>query len=89
MFMKLILLGDKNKNYNGEFKCCFIDGDETYCLSYDLSKWDSIKDNGLFGGEYYETYRPKPLKIIFDKEYDISKEDARKSYEILFLNGWR
>jgi hypothetical protein len=69
--------------------CYFIDDDKEYKLSYNLENWKNVATNGLFGGDFYESYAPRRAKLTFDHEYELEREEARELYETLYINGWR
>jgi hypothetical protein len=85
--MKLIAIGDTN--FDGKFECRFIDGETSYSLYFDLDRWKSTQENGLFGGDFFKTFNPKETIIKFDTECEVDIDEAREIYATLCLNGWK
>lgn len=74
---------------SGKFICYFhADDDQTYSLKFDLENWTDIKSNGLFGGSYIQILIPEIMHFMFNIEYDLDTEIARKVYKTLVEHGW-
>ena len=78
-----------DKNYDGMLKAQFINNNDNYELRFNLDDWHSTSTNGLVGGDFIKFLDlDQPLTMIFDQEYEVTIEDARKIYKTLFEHGW-
>lgn len=74
---------------SGKFICRFhTDDDQIYSLKYDLENWTDIKTGGLFGGSYLQILIPEVTHLVFNHEYDLDVETARRVYKTLAEHGW-
>jgi hypothetical protein len=88
MKMRIVIEGDKERNYDGVFRATFKEGDGTRVLKYDLDDWKNMVESGIIGGGYIKLLQPDMFTLEFGQEYEYKKENADKLYDALCLNGW-
>lgn len=87
--MRFVIIGDSETNYSGEFSAIFDDGDVRHTLSFNLDDWLNMGENGRFGKDFVEVYRPETHMFEFNKFYELELDEARKVYSALYVNGWK
>lgn len=87
--MRLRILGDHKRGFDGKLVAQFDDETKTHELHYDLENWKNPAESGFVGGNYIQVLTPEPMNLVFDQEYEFTLENARKVYAILYKHGWK
>ncbi|HUU86163.1 MAG TPA: hypothetical protein VMX17_00250 [Candidatus Glassbacteria bacterium] len=75
--------------FSGKLTCTFVDDtNNKHHLYFDLEDWTTVKEHGVFGGNYMQIFYPEQMNLHFGKEYTVDVELGRKIYKTLFEHGW-
>ena len=85
---EIILLSDKN--FNGKFKCTFKNTitNKTEYLYYDLERWISPVNSGLFTKEFFRAVMPIPMILKYNYKYKETRENTEQVFNLLQELNW-
>ena len=84
----LIINGDEKNDFDGKLSCHISmgkDKQKTHTLYFNLNNHNSAQENGLYGGQYLQMFKPHYMEMYFENEYEFTYEQENFTCTVYIL----